>query len=86
MARHCGPLSDTLDMVKHKPRVLQISSWLHVLDEVHTTSRSVFQHLEDVHLILALPWKDIAMDVFNYSVPFHCHDATIGSSLAATST
>jgi hypothetical protein len=51
---HCGPFLDLLDMVKHEPSVLEISSWLHVLDEVHTTFRSVYQHLEDVHLILAL--------------------------------
>jgi hypothetical protein len=86
MVHHCGPLLDTLNMVKHEPHVLQISSWLHALYEVHTTSRSIFQHLEDVHLILALTWKDIAVDVLNCSVPFHCHDATIGSSLAAAST
>jgi hypothetical protein len=85
MARHCGLLLDMLDMVKHKPRVLQISSWLHALDEVHTTSRSIFQHLEDIDLILALPWKDVALDVLNRGVPFHCHDVTIGSSLATTS-
>jgi hypothetical protein len=85
MVRHCGPFLDTLDMVKYKLRVLQISSWLHALDEVHTTSRSVFQHLEDVDLILALPWKDFALDVLNCGVPFHCQDVTIGSSLAATS-
>ena len=85
MARHCSPLLDTLDMVKHKPRILQISSWLHALDEVHTTSRSIFQHLEDVDLILALPWKDVALDVLNRGVPLYCHDVTIGSTLAATS-
>jgi hypothetical protein len=54
MTCHSGPLLDTLDMVKHEPRILEISSWLHVLDEVHTTSKFVYQHLEDVHFILAL--------------------------------
>jgi hypothetical protein len=54
VTRHCGPFFDTLDMVKHEPSVVEISSWLHALDEVHTTSRSVFQHLEDVYLVLAL--------------------------------
>jgi hypothetical protein len=42
VTRHCGPFFDTLDMVKHDPSVLEISSWLHALDEVNTTSRSVF--------------------------------------------
>jgi hypothetical protein len=65
VTHHCGPFFDTLDMVKHEPSVLEISSWLHVLDEVHTTSRSVFQHLEDVHLVLALTWKDVGMNVLN---------------------
>jgi hypothetical protein len=54
VTRHCGPFLDTLEMAKHEPSVLEISSWLHALNEVHTTSRSVSQHLEDVHLFLAL--------------------------------
>jgi hypothetical protein len=86
VTRHCGPFFDTLDMVKHEPSVLEISSWLHALDEVHTTSGSVFQHLEDVHLVFALTWKDVVVDVLNCGVRFHSHDAIIGSSLAATST
>jgi hypothetical protein len=86
VTRHCGLLFNTLDRVKHEPSVLEISSWLHALDEVHTTSRSVFQHLEDVHLVLALIWKDVAVDVLNCGVRFLSHDAVIGSSLAAAST
>jgi hypothetical protein len=85
VTRHCGPFLDTLDMVKHEPSVLEISSWLHALDKVHTTSTFVFQHLEDVHLVFALTWKDVAMDVFNCGVRFHSHDAVICSPLAATS-
>jgi hypothetical protein len=85
MTRHCGPFLDTLDMVKHEPCILQISSWLHVLDEVHTTFRSIYQHLEDVHLILALTLKDVAIDVLNCGEPFHSHDAIIGSSIATAS-
>ena len=85
MTCHCGPFLDTLDMVKHKPLILKISSYLHALNEVHTTSRFVYQHLEDVDLIFALTWKDVAMDVFNCGVSFHSHDAIIGSSLALAS-
>jgi hypothetical protein len=85
MTRHCGPLFNTLDMVKHEPRVLEISSWLHALVKVHTTSRSVFQYLEDVHLVLALTWKDVGMDLLNCGVCFYSHDAIIRSSLAAAS-
>jgi hypothetical protein len=83
--RHSGPLLDILDMVILEPCILEISSWLHALDEVHTTSRSVYQHLEDVHLILALTWKDVGVDVLNSGVPLHTHDAIICSSLAAAS-
>jgi hypothetical protein len=36
VTRHCGPVMDTIDMVKHEPSVLEISSWLHALDKVHT--------------------------------------------------
>jgi hypothetical protein len=85
VTRDCGPFFDMLDMVKHEPSVLEISSWLHVLDEVHTTSRFVFQHLEDVHLVLALIWKDVGLDVLNYGVRFHSHDAVIRSPPAAAS-
>jgi hypothetical protein len=85
VTRHCGLFFNTLDMVKHEPSVLEISSW-HVLDEVHTTSRSVFQHLEDVHLVLTLTWKDVAVDVLNCGVRFHSHVAVIRSPLAAAST
>jgi hypothetical protein len=85
VTHHSGPLLDMLDMVKHEPCILEISSWLHALDEVHTTSRSVFQHLEDVHLVLALTWKDVAVDVLNCGVRFHSHDAVICSLLAAAS-
>jgi hypothetical protein len=86
VTRHCGPFFDTLDKVKHEPSVLEISSWLHALDEVHTTSRFVFQHLEDVHLVLALTWKDVAVDILNCGVRFHSHDAIICSPLATAST
>jgi hypothetical protein len=77
MTCHCGLFLDMLDMVKHEPSVLEISSWLHALDEVHTTSKSIFQHLEDVHLVLTLTWKDIGVDVLNCGVRFHSHDAVI---------
>jgi hypothetical protein len=85
VTRHCGPFFHTLNMVKHEPSVLEISSWLNALDEVHTTSRSIFQHLEDVYLLLALTWKDVGVDVFNCGVRFHSHDAIIRSFLVATS-
>jgi hypothetical protein len=72
-------------MVKHEPHVFQISSWLHALDEIHIASKSFHQHLENVDLFLLLPWKDIAMDVLNYRVPYHTHDAIKESSLAIVS-
>jgi hypothetical protein len=86
VTRHCSPFFDMLDMVKHEPSVLEISSWLHALDKVHTTSRSVFQHLENVHLLLVLTWKDVGMNVLNCGVRFHSHDVVIGTSFAAAST
>jgi hypothetical protein len=85
VTHHSGPLLDMLDMVKHEPCILEISSWLHVHDKVHTTSRSVYQHLEDVHLILDLTRKDVAVDVLNFGEPLHSHDAIIFSSPATAS-
>jgi hypothetical protein len=58
---------------------------MHVLHEVHTTSKSVYQHLEDVDLILALTWKDVAMDELSFGEPLYSHDAIIFSSLSAAS-
>ena len=74
-----------LDIVKHESIILKIFPWLHAFDEVHSTSRSIYQYLEDIHLILPFAWKDVVMDVFNFGIPLHYHDATIFSSLAATS-
>jgi hypothetical protein len=84
VTRHCGPFFGRLDMVKYEPSVLEISSWLHALDEVHTTSRFVFQHLEDVYLVLALTWKDVGVDVLNCGIRFHSHDVVIGMDEAST--
>jgi hypothetical protein len=42
---------DTLDMIEHDPRMFQISSGLHPIDQVHPGSRPHLGHLENKHLV-----------------------------------
>jgi hypothetical protein len=51
MASHGGPMLDTLDVIKHDPRILQISSGLHSFDQVHSGSGPHLGHLENKHLV-----------------------------------
>jgi hypothetical protein len=51
VASHGGPMLDTLDVIKHDPRMFQISSGLHPIDQVHTRSGPHLGHLENKHLV-----------------------------------
>jgi hypothetical protein len=51
MASHGGPVLDTLDVIKHDPRIFQISSGLHLIDQVHLGSRPHLGHLENKYLV-----------------------------------
>jgi hypothetical protein len=51
MASHGGPILDTLDVIEHDPRVFQISSRLHSIDQVHPGSGPHLGHLENKHLV-----------------------------------
>jgi hypothetical protein len=42
---------DTFDVIEHDPRVLQISSRLHLFDQVHSRSGPHLEHLEIKHLV-----------------------------------
>jgi hypothetical protein len=70
-------------MVKHEPSILQIFFELYEVDKVHTTSRSIHQHLKEVDLFLLLPWKDVVY-VLNCRIAFHIHDVINDPSLAIT--
>jgi hypothetical protein len=56
---------DMLDVIKHDPRILQISSRLHSFDQMHPRSRPHFGHLENKHLIRvrAMFWKLVLLNV-----------------------
>jgi hypothetical protein len=41
MARHCCPAIDVLNMVKHYPRILQISPRLHSCNQLHSIPKFV---------------------------------------------
>ena len=51
MASHGCPILDTLNVIEHDPRLFQISSGLHSIDQVHSRSRPYFGHLENKHLV-----------------------------------
>jgi hypothetical protein len=38
VASHGGPILDMLDVIEYDPRVFQISSWLHPIDQVYPGS------------------------------------------------
>jgi hypothetical protein len=40
-----------LDVIEHDPQVLQISSGLHLFDQVYPRSGPYFGHLENKHLV-----------------------------------
>jgi hypothetical protein len=42
---------DTLDVIEHDPRILQISTRLHSFDQVHPRSGPHLGHLENKHLV-----------------------------------
>jgi hypothetical protein len=51
MASHGGPILDTLDKIEHDPRMFQISSGLHSIDQVNPRSGPYLGHLENKHLV-----------------------------------
>jgi hypothetical protein len=51
VANHGGPILDTLDVIEHDPRVFQISSGLHPINQVHPRSGPHLGHLEKKFLI-----------------------------------
>jgi hypothetical protein len=51
VASHGCPILDTLDVIEHDPRMFQISSGLHSIDQVHSGSGPHLGHLENKHLV-----------------------------------
>jgi hypothetical protein len=65
MSGHGGPLFDPLHVIGHHPRVLKVPTRLHQSNQIHFTSKTNLQHLEDEHLvrIVTLSWELIPLDV-----------------------
>jgi hypothetical protein len=65
MTRHCSPIGNSFDMVKHDPRVFKRASRLHLADKVHSTTRTNLGHLEDVYFLflIALAREHVALHV-----------------------
>jgi hypothetical protein len=51
MASHGGPMLHTLEVIEHNPRILQISTGLHLFDQVHPRSGPHLRHLENKPLL-----------------------------------
>jgi hypothetical protein len=51
VASRGGSILDTLDVIEHDPRVVQISFGLHSIDQVHPGSGPYLGHLENKHLV-----------------------------------
>jgi hypothetical protein len=56
---------DTLDVIEHDPRVFQISSGLHAIDQVYLGFGPYLGYLENKHLVgvRALTWELILLNV-----------------------
>jgi hypothetical protein len=65
MASHGCPLLDTLHMVKYHPRILKITTWLHLIYQVYTAARTHLGHLEYKYLITirALAREHVLLDI-----------------------
>ena len=77
MASHGGPLFDTLNVIKHNPRVLQISFGLHSFDQVYPRSEPYLGHLENKHLlyIQALARELVLLNVHPMDTAYECGNA-----------
>jgi hypothetical protein len=51
VASHGGPILDTLNVIELDPRLFQISSGLHLIDQVHPRSGPHLGHLKNKHLV-----------------------------------
>jgi hypothetical protein len=51
MTSHSYPISNMFRMTKHDPSILQIPCRLHLGDEANSTPNTIYQHLENEHLL-----------------------------------
>jgi hypothetical protein len=64
MISHSRPANNTLHMIKHDPNILQISCRLPSCDKVDSTLDTIYQHLENKHLLsMNLSWEATLLDV-----------------------
>jgi hypothetical protein len=77
VASHGGPILDTLDVIEHDPRVFQIASGLHSINQVHPGSGPHLRHLENKHLVgvRALTQELVLLNVGLVATTFERGDA-----------
>jgi hypothetical protein len=64
MISHNCPNSNMFHMIKHDPSILQIPCRLHSCEKVDSTPISIYQHLENEHLLSTnLSWEVALLDV-----------------------
>jgi hypothetical protein len=52
MTCHSGPSLHVHDMIDHHPRILQITTKLHALDQIHTKDTIIHKYLKEEHLLI----------------------------------
>ena len=57
MKNNCSSQSKVSDMVKSKPTILNIASWLHLPVKMNTDLRPFYKHLQQIHPVLPLIQK-----------------------------
>ncbi len=73
MTSHNCLAINTLHMIKHDPSVLQIPYRLHCCGEADSIPDTIYQHLENKHLLsMNLSWEVALMDVviLNFRLQF----------------
>jgi hypothetical protein len=52
MTCHSGPSLHVLNMIDHHPWILQITTKLHALDQIHTKDTIIHKYLKEEHLLI----------------------------------
>ncbi len=76
MTSHSCPTNHMLHMIKHDPSILQIPCKLHSCHKTHSTPHTIYEHLENEHLLSKnLSTQIIFLDIVISTLGFQFKDA-----------